>query len=581
MIVAFLRIAVEDSYALSHVVVNQDMDMVKVFSGKNSKYVIREDVDLEGKRVVIGDGSIIVFRGGSLSNGSVVGTNTRVKANNYEIFKRGYTRYRAFIAKESKRGYPPTLKKEYHECIVLEGTWNNRKCGTNWTGLLNKSNEDIMLAVKNYVVLHASGTKVIIPRINAFGYEMTKFPGDHTIDFNNSTISYPDDLNVWEDSTIEIPFDATPCPMESGYGLITVNSNTTVKNLSIDGKSSFRQNETIRLGVSNIICIGNSQNVRFESVILSNVLGPAMVAHPKSKDITFKNCSFYNVGEHILYSQQYLGYCRFEGCTFDTWDSERISVYRDGTNYLYKHTPYQEHGDATYEELYAFDLSFTDCTFINPKRVNSQGRTLGGFLTGNFPVVVKVNNSKFIGSAPKLNPGGKDEISEKSGKMFKMIVRGCDGAPYVYPSKANYNIITEFYNCKNIPFRIVYAKRYENCEMNIDIYEDNIENISSSFETEFSEPLIVKNCVFTDKGNNVKINHPLFHRPVVFEGCTFNSNVKRDNIAGFIAVKTNEKEVITFKSCNLYLPNIRLVDGDNSNYIVNLIESSIITYDHL
>ena len=109
-----------------------------------------------------------------------------------------------------------------------------------------------------------------------------------------------------------------------------------------------------------------------------------------------------------------------------------------------------------------------------------------------------------------------------------MIVRGSDGAPYIYPSKANYNIITEFYNCVNIPFRSAYAKRYENCELFVDLYEDNIENVSPSFEKEFREPLLVKNCVFVDRGSGMKTNHPSFHRPIVFEGCRFsNVNMKK------------------------------------------------------
>lgn len=579
LFVASFMMAMDISLASTRVAIKQGDDLVKVFSGKNTKYVIKENINLAGNRVVIGGGSTLIFKGGSLSNGTVVGTNTKIKARDYEIFKRGYVRYRAYIPKDYKKGYPPNMKKEYHDCIIIEGTWNNNKCGTNWTGLLNNSNEDVMLAVKNFVVLHKLGSKVKLPRISALGYETTKFPAGYTIDFNNSTISYPDNLSVWEDASIVIPQDAIPCSLESGYGLITVNSNTKIVNLSVDGKSTFRQNETIRLGVSNIICIGNSQNVTFENVSLSNVLGPAMVAHPKTKDITFKNCSFYNIGEHVLYSQQYLGYCQFIGCTFDTWDSERISVFRNGTNYLYKHTPYQEHDDATTDELYAFDLSFTDCTFINPPRVNSQGRTLGGFLTGDFPVVVRVNNCKFIGAAPKLNPGGKDEISEKSGKMYKMIIKGCEGAPYAYPSNGNYNIITEYYDCKNIPFRMVYAKRYENCEMNIDIYEDNIENVSASFEAEFSEPLVVKNCVFTDHGNDVKINHPLFHRPVVFEGCTFNSNVKRDYTAEVVTVKSEKQKEISFNSCSINLPGFRLIGGDRNNYKVRIIDCDMATID--
>lgn len=558
-----LFVAINEACACSRVVVRQNDNLAKVFSRKNTKYVIREDVDLGGKKIIIGEGSSLVFQGGSLANGTIVGNNTKVKADNYEIFKRGYTRYRAYIKNDARRNDPPSVEKKYYECIVIEGTWNNKKCGSRWTGLLNGSKEDAMLAMKNFVMLHSVGSKVKLPRVDALGYESTTFPGGYTIDFNNTTISYPDDLNTWIDASIKIPADATACPMETGYGLITVKSNTTISNLTIDGKSTKRPNETPRLGVSCVICVGNSKNVKFENVNLNNIMGPAMVAHTNSKDLTFKNCRFYNVGEHIMYSQQYKGFCVFEGCIFDTWDSERISVHRNGLDYVYKHTPYKEGMDATFEELYNFDLRFNNCIFNNPQRVNSQNRTLGGFLTGNFPVLVKVDNCTFNGISPILNPGGGSTISEKSGKMYRMVVTNSDGAPYVYPSRSNFNIITEFYNCKNIPFRVVYAKRYENCQLQLDVYEDNIENVSTSFASEFSEPIVIKNCEFIDNESTKAVNHPLFHRPVVFEKCVFTGGHNREKNINLLTIKNDDINSVTFDRCDIDTPKMQLVSGND------------------
>ena len=195
-------------------------------------------------------------------------------------------------------------------------------------------------------------------------------------------------------------------------------------------------------------------------------------------------------------------------------------------NYLFKHNPLPPKG-VSYDEVYRFDLRFDGCTFINPKRVNVQGRTLGGFFTGDDPVVVKVNNCRFEGAQPAFNPGGGASKSEACGYMMQLILRGCDGAPYVYPSRSNYNIVTEYYDCTNIPFRTVYARRYENCTMYLDVYEDNIENVSSSFDSEFSEPLKVKDCVFIDNGAETIINHPLFHRPIQYVNCRFNGSSSR------------------------------------------------------
>ncbi len=516
-----LMVAAPKVYCGPKVVVRKGDNLVMVFAGKNKEYIIKEDIDLKGTTVRIGRGCVLNFQGGSLSNGTVIGSNTRIEANDYEIFRRGYTRYRAYLRVGASDRTPPSLLKQYHDCLFIEGTWNNNECGSNWTGLLTESNEDVMLAVKNYVALHAEGSKVKFPAFNALGYESTKIPGNRTIDFNHSTISYPDDLSIWEDKTIVLPKGASACALESGYGLLSLSSNSTIFNLTIDGKSAKRQTEKIRLGVSCIISIGDSKYVRLENVCVMNVLGPAMTAQSQSKDISFSNCRFYNIGEHVMYSHQYLGYCHFEGCSFDTWDSERISVYRNGINYLYKHTPPISEKGVTYDQLYSFDLSFSNCTFNNPKRINAQGRTLGGFLTGSFPLLIVLQDCKFFGVPPILNPGGGSVISERANKAFRMIVHGGEGAPYVYPSKANYNIITEFYNCVNIPFRSAYAKRYENCELYIDLYEDNIENVSSSFENEFKEPLFVKKSIITNSGSGQKARHPSFHRPIVFEDCRF------------------------------------------------------------
>ena len=558
---AFFMLAINEVCACPRVIVRQEGDVSAIFSKENTKYIIKDNIDLAGKRVKIAKGSTLVFRGGSLFNGTIVGNDTRIKASNYEIFKRGYTRYKAYIAKDARRDSPPSLIKEYHNAIIIEGTWSNNKCCSNWTGLQNDSNEDVMLPVKNYIVLHSPGSLVKLPRLNALGYESTILPGGYIIDFNNSIINYPDNLDNWVDPSIKIPDGATACPMESGYGMISVKSNTTIKNLSVDGKSNMRQNETLRLGVSCIICLGNSKSAVIENVSLYNVLGPAMTANAKSKDILFKNCKFYNIGEHIMYSQQYEGYCYFDGCSFDTWDSERLSVHRNGMDYVYKHIPYKEGMDASYEELYSFDLRFKNCSFNNPKRVNSQGRTLGGFITCNFPLVVSVENCSFKGALPVFNPGGGSTISEQSGKPYKMIVRNCNGAPYVYPSKSNFNIITEFYNCKNIPFRTVYAKRYDHCEMYIDVYENSIENVSSSFNAEFSEPLVVKNCIITDKGSNVLINHPVLHRPIVFENCDFSCDIQREYVASVVKIATDNLSMLTIHSCKFDMPGYRIVGG--------------------
>jgi len=561
-------------------VVKQGMDLETVFAGTNMKYVIREDIDLGGKKVCIGAGSLIAFQGGSLSNGTVVGNHTKVRANNYEVFKRGYTRYRAYISNDASQGAPPSLVKKYHNCIFIEGTWDNKKCGSNWTGLLNDSYEDIMISLKNYIMLHREGIAVQCPRFNAFGYETTYFPNGYSIDFNNSTISYPDCLSIWEDSTIPLPDNSKPCNIESGFGLVSLRSDTVISNLSIDGKSTKRQHETIRLGVSCAICIGRSTNVLLKNIRLSNVLGPGVDVNSGAKDITFLNCTFYNIGEHVFYSHQYRGYCRFIGCEFDTWDSERLSTYRNGLNYLFKYAPPVNSEDFLDNEAYLFDLSFTNCSFNNPKRITSQGRTLGGFLTGYFPVIVRIENCRFTGVLPPFNPGISSMSYASTRKPYRMIVKNCDGAPYAYAAKSNYNIIAEFYDCKNIPFRTVYAKRYENCYLSLDVYENNDENVSPSFEDEFLLPLVVKNCSFSDNGQFSKINHPICHRPVIFDSCVFSSSVSRAGTAYVISIQNESIPGVSFTSCRFDAPKMSLIGGPGTVETVSISNCSFINSEN-
>lgn len=548
-------------YGRTKVVVRQDMDLVAVFSGRNTKYIIKEDINLKGKRVAVGEGSVLVFKGGSLSNGTVYGINTCVKAKNYEIFKRGYTRYRAYVMVGAKPSAPPALLKEYHDCLFIEGTWNNKQCGSNWTGLLNDYGEDVMPALRNFIALHKAGAKIKVPHFEALGYESTYIPGNHEIDFNNSTISYPEDLSKWEDRSISLPTGASPNPLESVYGLLCLSSNTIVSNLTIDGKSFTRQDEQIRLGVSCIISIGNAKSIRLEKINVNNVLGPAVTAESDAQDVYFRDCSFYNIGEHIVYSHQYKGYCRFEGCRFDTWDSERLSVFRNGFNYVYKFDPPVK--DASYDDIYSFDLSFDNCHFNNPSRCTSQNRMLGGFVTSGFPLKVEVSNCCFTGTLPPFNPSCSESLSEQTGKGCLLIVRSCDGAPYVYPSKGDFNIIAEYYDCKNIPFRTVNTRRYERCELTLDIYEDNIENVSSSFLNEFSKPLTIIDCSFIDLGNGKRINHPVNHRPVIFQRCSFFANSTRETMSYLLSFSTNKKHIVIFDSCLFDIQGYRLVGNNN------------------
>ena len=71
--IAAIALTTGEAYACRKVTVRQGMDLVKVFAGKDTKYVIKQGINLGGKIVKIGEGSTLVFKGGSISNGTLKG----------------------------------------------------------------------------------------------------------------------------------------------------------------------------------------------------------------------------------------------------------------------------------------------------------------------------------------------------------------------------------------------------------------------------------------------------------------------------------------------------------------------------
>lgn len=70
------------------VVLQPTDNVVSVLKSSNKKYVICNDYDLKGKEVIIGANSILVFQGGSLSNGKLKGNQTVIEAGLEAIFSK-------------------------------------------------------------------------------------------------------------------------------------------------------------------------------------------------------------------------------------------------------------------------------------------------------------------------------------------------------------------------------------------------------------------------------------------------------------------------------------------------------------
>lgn len=63
-----------------------DSDLINLFSRPGERYVISKPIDLGGKEFFIGENSVLVFEGGSLHNGKLVGKRTLIEASPILIF---------------------------------------------------------------------------------------------------------------------------------------------------------------------------------------------------------------------------------------------------------------------------------------------------------------------------------------------------------------------------------------------------------------------------------------------------------------------------------------------------------------
>lgn len=102
----------------SHVVyVQKDADLIKVLSGKNTRYIIKNVHDLSryGETgVTIGENSILDFQGGGFTGGVLRGTQTGIRSEIVKIFGNN---------------------------ITIEGTWNITEAYPEWFGAVKYSNK--------------------------------------------------------------------------------------------------------------------------------------------------------------------------------------------------------------------------------------------------------------------------------------------------------------------------------------------------------------------------------------------------------------------------------------------------------
>lgn len=116
-------------------ILEQDM-MLK----SNTIYIIQYDFDLDGKEINIPDNCVLKFNGGTLNNGTVIGTNTYILAELQQIFDKN---------------------------TILDGIWSNQRAYPEWYGA--KRNTDSTIAL-NCII---NNTKFNVIHLQPYVYIVT------------------------------------------------------------------------------------------------------------------------------------------------------------------------------------------------------------------------------------------------------------------------------------------------------------------------------------------------------------------------------------------------------------------------
>ena len=98
---------------------------------ENTSYIIRERLDLKGKEYVVPNNCILVFEGGCLRNGTVIGNETTIQAAKNLVF----------------------------ENVTILGSWINKEVYSEWLGFVEGEEVDNAKHFKNLMVL-CSGDKM-------------------------------------------------------------------------------------------------------------------------------------------------------------------------------------------------------------------------------------------------------------------------------------------------------------------------------------------------------------------------------------------------------------------------------------
>ena len=239
------------------VIVPQNADLNTVLAAPNNKYIILYDFNLNGSSLFLGAESSLVFRGGSINNGILIGNNNSIKASS---------------------------KSSIFEKIHIEGAWKCPKIYSTW--MKDCSSQNRILDIINLSSDNINN-KIEIG------------PGVYDLSFHSDT-----DASIKLRSNTLCKIDGTIRVMQNnltGYYLIYLKD---VKNVEIKGNGILMGDKDEHIYVKGSthewghgILISNSSNVKLKGLHFNDFTGDGIGIwdhYSPSSNIVIEDCSITN-----------------------------------------------------------------------------------------------------------------------------------------------------------------------------------------------------------------------------------------------------------------------------------------------
>lgn len=208
----------EDRNILTQQMINQE----------NTRYILQYDYDLNGQTITIPANCVIEFEGGSISNGTLTGNNTKIKAGINQIF----------------------------DYVQLSGTFNVNNSYPEWFGAVpNSSATNCTQAIQS-----ALDTFKHVTLSAGFPYYVQPING------NDYILSIPEGVTLQGVRTdaigLQNNYDLLVSGVTSPITVIKVNNSSTIKYISIRCQPDLQR--TLQTGISNdgIVKEVNLDNVK-------------------------------------------------------------------------------------------------------------------------------------------------------------------------------------------------------------------------------------------------------------------------------------------------------------------------------